>query len=336
MFFALALLSIWRDVPAFGNDSAASVGVGGIQLSREARISMEKERLTISAEKITVEYEFLNDTDRDITTEVAFPVPPYNWYYLDASFSKQVDDFRIWIDGRETKYQIDAKAMLNSVDYSGLLRKVGVDVASLGHFTDNDPKRNDPYSPDVEKLPRSQREELKRIGLIRSDNGFMGWTVVKTYHWPQTFPAHKILHVRHVYAPILGFAFLSPEVTVPVPWRERTPEFATAIQDSCIDATLQNTLTAAARKRKKDGGYIQAAWVDYILTTANTWKMPIKSFELVVERPQPKQFLFEADHWLVSFGWEGPVKQLDADHLFAQSINFVLKRELHIAFFGLN
>ncbi|HWR50522.1 MAG TPA: DUF4424 family protein, partial [Bryobacteraceae bacterium] len=44
--------------PAFGNDSAASVGLGGVQLRREPRISMEKERLTISVDKITVEYEF--------------------------------------------------------------------------------------------------------------------------------------------------------------------------------------------------------------------------------------------------------------------------------------
>jgi hypothetical protein len=50
-------------MPALGNDSAASVAVGGIQLKREARISMEKERLTISSERVTVEYEFLNMFD---------------------------------------------------------------------------------------------------------------------------------------------------------------------------------------------------------------------------------------------------------------------------------
>jgi hypothetical protein len=37
---------------------------------------MEKERLTIGESKVTVEYEFLNDTDKNITTEVAFPIPP--------------------------------------------------------------------------------------------------------------------------------------------------------------------------------------------------------------------------------------------------------------------
>jgi hypothetical protein len=324
ILLALTVVSIWRGLSAFANDSAASVGVGGIQLKREARISMEKERLTIGQEKVTVEYEFLNDTDEDITTEIAFPVSPYNKNFLDSSFPK----------GRETKYQADVKAMVKGVDYGGLLRKLGVDVASLGHF-DFSKDRDDPYSPDVERLSQSQRDELKRLGLIRSDNGLMGWTVVKTYHWPQTFQAHKILHIRHEYAPIMGFEELWPVAVVPVPPQESTPEFAATIRDSCIDGGLLKSLTAAAGKEKKEeAGFTAYTWVDYILTTANTWKMPIKDFELIVERPRPQSGIFKAGPWFVSFCWDGPVKRLDADHFVARSINFVPKRELHVAFFG--
>ena len=331
--FALAVISIWRGLPAFGNDGAASVGAGGIQLKREVRISMEKERLTISRDKITVEYEFLNDTDNEITTEIAFPVPPYDEQFETASFPKRLDDFRVWVDGHEVRYQTDVKAMLNGVDHSALLQKLGVDVASLGHWTSD--QRSEPYSPDVEKLSRSQRDELKRLGLISSHNGFMAWTVVKTYHWPQTFQAHKILQARHVYAPILGFGPLQPEVVFPVPRPERTPEFAKAVRDSCMDEVLQKTLTAAARKEKKqEGGYIGSESVDYILTTANTWRTPIKDFELIVERPTPKSATPGASHWSVSFCWDGPVKRLDADHFVARLINFVPKRELHVAYFA--
>src|SRR6266496_6112172 len=46
------------------NDGAASTAAGGIQLVREPRIAMRTEKLTISREKITVEYDFANDTDR--------------------------------------------------------------------------------------------------------------------------------------------------------------------------------------------------------------------------------------------------------------------------------
>jgi hypothetical protein len=329
MLSALTLISIWRAIPALGNDSAASVAVGGIQLNREARISMEKERLPIAREKVTVEYEFLNYTDEDVTTEVAFPAPPYQEHYLDESFGKKLDDFRVWVDGHETKYQTDVRAMVNGVDYSALLQKLGVDVASLGHFGFTD-DRNDPFSPDVERLSQSQHDELKQLGLIRSDNGFMGWTVVKTYHWPQTFPAHKILHVRHEYVPILGYTGLQPEVVFPVRRQERTPEFAAAIRDSCIDPSLQQALTTAARNEKKEtGAYIKSKWVDYILTTANSWKTPIKDFELIIERPRPGQ-------WFVSFCWDGPVKRLDPDHFIAHSIDFVPTRELHVTFFNID
>jgi hypothetical protein len=80
---------------------------------------------------------------------------------------------------------------------------------------------------------------------------------------------------------------------------------------------------------------VSTAWVDYVLTTANTWKTPIKIFELIVERPKRPQ-TFAAHNWLVSFCWNGPVKQLDADHFSARATNFVPKRELHITFFGMD
>lgn len=329
---ALVLTSSWGEVPAFGNDGAASVAVGGIQLKREARISMEKERLTITTKKVTLEYEFLNPTDQDITTEIAFPVPPYDEFYEDASSPKRLDDFRVWVDGQETKYQTETKAMLNGLDYTALLQKLGVDVASLGHFDYT--SRPDPHSPDVERLPAAQRDELKRLGLIR-DNGFMGWTVVKTYYWPQTFPARQVLHVRHEYAPVLGFEQLQIEETFPTPRQERTKEFQAAIRDSCMDPSLQQTLVGAARKQPKEwSSYIPSEWVDYVLTTANTWKTPIKEFELLVERPSEKPPL--PGQWFVSFCWDGSVTQLDADHFSARMINFVPKRELHVSFFGIH
>ncbi len=73
-----SLVTFWILVSsiAFGNDgSGEAVPSGGLQLRREARISMEKERLIIGMERVAVEYEFLNPTGQDITTEVLFPLP---------------------------------------------------------------------------------------------------------------------------------------------------------------------------------------------------------------------------------------------------------------------
>lgn len=335
IFPAFALILALAGRPAAANDSAASVGVGGIQLTREPRVSTQKERLTISLQKITVEYEFLNETDRDITTEVAFPVPPYDNDYVSASNPKFLDDFRVWIDGREAKFQIDVKATVDGVDRTGVLRKLGVDVASFGHFTDNDPKHPEPYSPEIEKLSPSQRDELQRAGLLGSGNGIPNWTVAKIYHWRQTFAAHRTVRVRHEYAPIYGFTPLPVEGIYGPSRGKRTPGFTQAMHDSCVDAGLQNTLLAVARKEPADyGEYIESAWVDYILTTANTWQTPIRDFELVVERAVPRDLA--RSRWALSFCWDGPVKQIDKDRFVARITNFVPKRELHITFFEIN
>src|ERR1019366_6323318 len=159
---------------------------------------MEKERLTISEERVTVEYEFLNETNKDISTEVAFPVPPYDCKFDDPGWPRSFDDFRIWIDGKEVKYQTEIKAKANGSDCSKLLRRFGVDIATFGHID-----FGDFHSIDFKKLSQSQQNKLTKAGLF---DPYPLWSVLKTYHWRQVFPAHKILRVRHEYAPVLGFS----------------------------------------------------------------------------------------------------------------------------------
>ena len=307
---------------ARANDAAASTAVGGIQLKREARISMEKERLTRSETKVIVEYEFLNETDRDITTEVAFPVPPYDLDWVSASYPKGVKDFHLWVEGQELKYQTEAKAMVHGSDESERLRRLSVDVSSFGHFDDT----HGPVSRDIESLPRSQRLLLAQRGLTDKD-GLPTWTVVKTYHWNQIFPGHKVLHVRHDYAPVLGFEGLGAADFQGA----RAPRFA-KLSEVCLEPPLRKRLVAVAPKQDDD---VQSFWVDYILTTANTWKKPIKQFELVVERPKPEgTWRTGRKQWYVSFCWDGQVQQRDQDHFVVKKANFIPSKELRVMFFG--
>jgi hypothetical protein len=62
---------------ALADDGAASIAAGGIVMTRESRITMAKEVLFISESKVVVDYDFRNDTDADITTEIAFPIPDF-------------------------------------------------------------------------------------------------------------------------------------------------------------------------------------------------------------------------------------------------------------------
>ena len=73
------------------------------------------------------------------------------------------------------------------------------------------------------------------------------------------------------------------------------------------------------------------AWVNYILTTANSWTTPIKDFTLVIDRTKGSATASFGTRY-VSLCWDGPINRLDADHLVAHKANFVPKKELSVAF----
>jgi hypothetical protein len=330
---AAAILALIAILPAArANDSAASSAAGGIQLKREPRISMAKEKLTISTKKITVEYEFINESDQDITTEVAFPVPPYK-QNMSPQGDRTFSDFRLWVDGVPKKYKTEAKGMLKGKDCSALLRKYGIDIASLGHYEDAE---KGPLSRDFFKFSKAVQRELVKQGLFflpDPENPFPVWSVEKTYYWRQTFSAHKVMHVRHEYEPGIGFQLVDKQ-TVNTAETKLAPgnvnatdggyppdnQFAYERKDACVSPDLNKILAKSANEQ----GYIGMQWVDYILTTANSWKRPIENFELIVEGAPP-----------LSFCWPGTVQQISKNRVRATAVDFVPKADLHIAFFDI-
>jgi hypothetical protein len=353
------LLLLGAALPLAANDSDASVGLGGVVLTREPRISMESERLTISLSKVTVEYEFLNESDNDITTEVAFPIPPYE-NTERAGGIRDFDDFRLWVDGQELKYQVEAKAFLWKYDGHGnkvgrprdvttVLRRYNIDISSLGHYKDG---KYDNV-PDFERLSPDARKFLDDYGVIDVEgpgNSIPEWEVRKTYYWQQRFPAHRVLHVRHEYTPAFGFEGMHGEV-FDAGSRERllaeelqrgsdsdVQDESDLLLDACVAPPLQEKIFRdASTVWKADpmgGGYVETMWVDYILTTANSWKTPIKKFELVVERG-PDRGWYDPNWDYASFCWDGPVKQVDAHRFEATATDFVPKRELKVLFMTL-
>ena len=301
------------------NDSAASIAAGGLQPTRERRIAMRRERLFISPEKVRVEYEFANDSAEDVVTEVAFPIPPFAFDF--DSGPRGLDDFKLWVDGAELNYTIEAKASVNGKDLTSLLQKFAVDINSFGHF-EWPRDGSGPFAADFNKLPSNAQSELIRAGAFDAEDHQPAWTVAKTYHWTTMFPAHGVVHVAHEYKPIVGFTPIETSELDPSHRKEeisrakeeiakadaKNIEIAQALlddkasldrslSDACIDSTLRAGIDAAVnarheaaqRKQSHDdsGDYIEFSWVDYILTTANSWKMPIGDFELVIEKPVP-------------------------------------------------
>jgi hypothetical protein len=316
----IILLALACSLSSHADDSAVSVAEGGIRLSREARISMEKEVLRISDKTVAVDFDFLNESDSDITTEVGFPIPPYEFReWGDPGWHRDFSDFRVWVDGREIKYQTDVRAKLNGKDYTDLLRKLGFEI----DFALNDD--NDDLGNRLEKtfasLSPSDQSRLLSLGLVKPERDYhdFEWAVYKEYHWTQTFPAHRVIHIRHEYTPEVGYQ--------PV----ELGELQTKFSDACIDQALENRLKAdVAGRSANEGRYVYLEWVDYILTSANTWKTPIKSFELIVEKPKPDK---DHSHYYASFCWKGKIARPDAGHFVARVNNFVPRHELRIYFF---
>lgn len=329
------------------NDGAASTAVGGLKLVREARVSMQKETLTISDKKVRVEYEFLNATNSDVTTEVAFPIPEYSFKFDDPGGDRSFDDFSLWVEGKPVSYQVEVKALCKAVDCTAQLKQEGVDIASFGHF-DWGPM----ISRDFAKLAPDKQARLIKAGLIDSEYKSPQWSVQKTYYWSQTFPAGRVVHVAHEYKPVVGFRLaditeLDPvlrarRVAEAVQARARDPksplgwyiEDAKDIEQICVDPALQKRIDSEAHVEKKTkeecGDCMEMVWVDYILTTANSWKTPIQDFELIVERPHD-----DPRHWFVSLCWDGPVQHPSPDRFVMDIKDFVPRRELRIGFLGL-
>jgi hypothetical protein len=72
------------------------------------------------------------------------------------------------------------------------------------------------------------------------------------------------------------------------------------------------------------------SWVDYVLTTANNWKTPIKDFELVIEKPKQKD---PFGPYLVSLCWDGQFEPEGANLLISRKTNYVPKDDLRVTFF---
>ncbi len=338
-------------MPALADDSAASIAAGGLVPRRETRIVMAREVLQISVKKVVVDYDFRNDSNQDVTTEVAFPIPSYT-NEIDGPESSQqsFSDFQLEIGGKTVPFMTEAKATLNGKDVTALLLANHIDIPTFGHFVDTVNSRHEEVmdSPDFSRLPQTTRDQLVKAGIFVLDSAPEGqWTVHLQYHWTQTFPAHSTVHIRHEYAPVAGYTEVT-QATVEEALAQFThdqsadgdPEGGKLLAGFCVGQPFLSTL---ARQLRENASHTKAAnrglatglvfpqWIDFILTSANTWKRPIEDFTLIVERPKPEH----GGKVFISFcsPAKGAVEETDVNLFQVHLTNFVPASELHIGFF---
>ena len=308
----------------FANDSAVEISVGGLQLRKEHSVSMTKERLYISKKLVSVEYEFRNVSQKVIVSEIGFPIPGFKYEY-DA-MPRDFADFKAWVDGRPITLAKEVKAFINDRDITEILNRLKITIENFGNFEVSDPVTN--YGGagyEISKLTTADRDTLVSIGALRKPKPSAKdkydpyayspfWEVRITYHWTQEFKPDVIVNIRHDYKPVTGYGQFALN------------EFSEKRKDACLD---QVTLRAAKERfgfnneYTRDYAMLRPSWVDYILTTANTWQTPIRDFELVIERESRE---------LITLCWDGPVERISENKFRARLKDFVPNKELRVYF----
>jgi hypothetical protein len=320
--------------PLHADDGAASIAAGGLVLmKREPRTTMAKEILQISPRRVTVDYDFRNDSDVPITTVVAFPVPAYTFGEDSETFGDPAfSDFQLTIDGSHATFSIETRAFADKRDITALLARSHIDAATFGNW---DSKQHDyDVIPDFRRASPQAQQLLTTAGAFK--DGEPNWSVAKKYYWTQTFPPHTTIHIRHQYTPAIGgMNSVGYGLTEPA-----DPYEAKQMDSLCLEPASRARLTALSQRNDRQVPY---NYVDFILTTANTWKTPIEDFTLIVERPEadksrrslePK--IDPMDESLVSFCWNGPVTKTDANHFTAHQTNFIPTKELRIGYISVD
>lgn len=297
---------------ALANDSAAAIGAGGVQMVRQELVSMEKEELYLSIDKVTVAYEFRNLSDRDITTEVAFPVPEFDYMTTYGKRGHAFGDFKVIVDGQAVSHETEIKAMVGGEDVLPVLHSYGIRPETFGGYICDEQGGGADYS--VNHLALGQIRDLAGRGIINDSvfEFYPKWTIVMKYHWTQTFQAHQVVSIRHEYTPVAGYALLTPE------------QLREWHSDACLDEDFTEKYEASKSK------YASVQWIKYILTTANSWEGSIGEFTLrIVPNGDDSGAVVP-----MKFCWDGPVEFNEKGEAVIHMKEFVPEKDLKILFFN--
>lgn len=256
---------------SYANDSLARVGAGGLVLEKTDNIQMVSEVLEISTSKIRVTYHFLNTSDHDIKTTVAFPLPPIIDFQNDpGAYHAPLDSFRMFVNGAEVSVHKNRLFLVNNVDVTDKLRKIGLSDDQI--FNPNfDCMSVFPGSPYQRCFPTE--EQNAAIKSMDADNG----EIKETAYWEQTFPAGKEVEVVHEYKPFTGHNNYGRPHNAPP-------------NEECMDDSTRKAINSRFGDENSAhpvGSPPVVEDVEYILGTGRNWKGPIKNFKLILRKESP-------------------------------------------------
>lgn len=352
---AAAVTALMAGVSA-ANDGFAGITATGLEFGKTDKIAMQSEDLYIGMHEIRVAYVFKNTSAEDVTGTVAFPMPPFavSTFLFTPTQFKPADldaenpmDFTATVDGKKVAVKTERRAYLVSYDVpEGTTDDGPVNPPASKEYDEPGEDVTDlltglgiPLAFDAETvmkvldtLPADKIAELKKRGLLDKDetgeNGpemrwIIGWSIGIRHYWEQTFPAGAEIRIEHAYKSFPnGGLFYWYDWTKPTPDWDTDPN-ADDRKKYCIDAGTAEAIKAALPEdpeaNNSRGG--TAYNIAYVLTTANTWKGPIGTFKLTLDKGSPKNVL--------SLCMDG-VKKTSDTQFTVEKKNFTPDRDLEI------
>jgi hypothetical protein len=274
-------------LPALANDSTAELGAGGLIYVNTEEIEMRSEDLFISMAEVRVRYEFVNVSDHDVSTLVAFPMPDIKGS-IDFMQSVPTEDpvnflgFRTTIDGQAVEASAQQRVSAMGIDQTAVLVELGVPLAPHLEATRDA----------LDALPADAQDKLVGLGLAGIEEYDAGkgwerhlaplWLLSTAFYWQQSFPAGKTIIVEHSYKPSVGstagLSFGSREMRTGPFYEEYARKY-------CFDRTF---IAAVDKRQKPDGNNaLMENRIDYILITAANWAGNIAKFHLTIDKGSP-------------------------------------------------
>nr|WP_255714188.1 DUF4424 domain-containing protein [Pelagibacterium xiamenense] len=280
---------------ALGNDTAATLGAGGLAFAQNDNIAMVSEDLYLSLDEVRVTYKFENLTAEDQEVLVAFPMPDITGEFegmvgYPSDNPENVFEFSTTFECRPVDAELHQSVFALGVDRTKELVKLGVPLAPHVSAAENA----------INALSAAEQDHLVALGLI-SDPGFGGdapyyfpaWTLKSAYTWTAVFPAGETVTVEHRYTPGTGgtaaVSFLYDDGGQTLADYERRY----CLDPPVIDAVRRNMVSP---EEPWSAPYTEA-WLEYVLSTGRNWAGPIGTFRLIVDKGRPEN--------LVSFCGEG-------------------------------
>ncbi|WP_339913215.1 DUF4424 family protein [uncultured Brevundimonas sp.] len=298
--------------PAAANDTVASLKAGGLVFERTDGITMLSEDLFLSMNEVRVTYRFLNHTDEGIETIVAFPMPDIEPDWMGSIRGPIPDPMRALpfitrIDGYSVDTQVEQKAMLNGVDVTRRLQRLGLPLNPYW----------DALEGPVADLSEAQIAKLVADGLLDSNIHNDGvrtsiglWTLKTTHYWTQYFAPGAEIEIQHLYIPVPGGTSATRD------WRnEEIPDHYR--DEYCVDEAVRSAIA----DKQADETQMPETWLDYTLVTGANWSGPIRDFRLVVDKGSTNN--------VVSFCGQG-VRRIGPTQFEVRYTNYTPTRDLNV------